>query len=591
MRPRHALLVPVALLPVAAAVAEGDFAFRVKRRGDVVGTHRVRFASRGAEHVAMSDLRITPKFLGVVVFRYEHRYEEVTVGGRFRRVTSRLNRDGRIVEVRGEAVPGAVLLDGTAGPQRLPADAAPLSWWEPGRLGGRVPLFGTTTGRPLSLAWERRRPRDGGRGIRLFRRGERHRALRRRRPVGRLLRPRRGRERHRLHPRMSGGTLRVVLGDQCSRGIAALDGLDPAHDTVLMMEVQAECTYVPASPAEDRARALCHAPFRPRAVGARHRGGLRAARRCRQYAELLGARCPAPSRRHRPARIIATHPGEWRVLQDMQGWQEATGMPVEIRQDTRFLCALPRFRAWAKGRRRSAWSTSTARCAARPGLLMDGDEPAGGQWNFDAENRRALPRDVTPPPPRRFPPDAITREVMALVAERFGAHFGDLDGFAWPVTAKDATAALDAFIRDRLPLFGDYQDAMAAGQPTMFHALVSTSLNAGLLDPMEACRAAEQAWRDGHAPLNAVEGFIRQILGWREYVRGIYWHFMPGYAGQNALGADRPLPGFYWGGDDHHALHGAGGGADARPRLRPPHPAADGHGQFRAARRASTRPR
>ncbi len=159
---RAAVLLPAALAAAPVVASERGFSFRVMRGGQAVGTHTVQFTTRGAEHVAVSDLRITPKFLGVVVFRYEHRYEEVTVGGRFRRVASRLNRDGRIVEVRGEAVPGAVLLDGTAGPQRLPADAAPLSWWEVARLGGRVPLFGTTTGRPLSLAWERRRPGDGG---------------------------------------------------------------------------------------------------------------------------------------------------------------------------------------------------------------------------------------------------------------------------------------------------------------------------------------------------------------------------------------------------------------------------------------------
>lgn len=162
MRRRHALLVPVALLPVAAAAADGEFAFRVQRRGDVVGTHRVRFASRGAERVATSELLIRPSVMGIVVYRYEHVYEEVTVGGRFRRVTSRLNRNGRIVEVRGEAVAGAVLLDGTEGPQRLPADAAPLSWWEMGRLGGRLPLFGTTTGRALALGWQTRRGPAGG---------------------------------------------------------------------------------------------------------------------------------------------------------------------------------------------------------------------------------------------------------------------------------------------------------------------------------------------------------------------------------------------------------------------------------------------
>jgi hypothetical protein len=161
MRRRAALLLPGALA-LPAAAAEGDYAFRVKRRGDAVGTHLVRFEQRGAERVATSELLIAPRVMGVVVYRYEHRYEEVTVGARFRRVTSRLNRNGRIVEVRGEAVGGAVLLDGTEGAQRLPADAAPLSWWQMQRMGGRVPVFGTTTGRALDLAWQSRRLPGGG---------------------------------------------------------------------------------------------------------------------------------------------------------------------------------------------------------------------------------------------------------------------------------------------------------------------------------------------------------------------------------------------------------------------------------------------
>lgn len=153
---RAALLAPAGLaLPAAAAT--GDHVFRIKRRGDVVGTHTVRFAQRGAERVATSDLSILGRALGIVVYRYEHRYEEVTVGDRFRRVTSRLNRNGRIVEVRGEVSGNAVLLDGTEGPQRLPADAAPLSWWVMPRMTGRVPLFGTTTGRALALSWQSRR--------------------------------------------------------------------------------------------------------------------------------------------------------------------------------------------------------------------------------------------------------------------------------------------------------------------------------------------------------------------------------------------------------------------------------------------------
>ncbi len=345
---------------------------------------------------------------------------------------------------------------------------------------------------------------------------------------------------------MTGGALRIVLGDQCSRDLPSLDGLDPARDTVLLMEVQEECTYVPHHP-QKIVLVLSAMRHFSRALAAR---GVRVdhvrledpANTHSFRGEVLRAVA-----RHRPERIIATHPGEWRVLQDMLGWEAATGIPVEIREDTRFLCTLPRFRAWAAGRKTYRMEFFYREMRRETGLLMEGDEPAGGKWNFDAENRAALPKGLVPPAPPRFAPDDITREVMDLVAARFGAHFGAIEGFAWPVTAKEARAALDAFIHDRLAQFGDYQDAMAAGQPTLFHSLISTSLNAGLLDPMEACRAAEDAWRAGRAPLNAVEGFIRQILGWREYVRGIYWHLMPGYARENALEATRPLPGFYWG--------------------------------------------
>lgn len=163
LRRRAAMLAAPALLAARAGRAQGsEIAFRILRKGEAVGRHVVRFAARGAERVATSELVIAPRVLGIVVYRYEHRYEEVTEAGRFRRVASRLDRNGRVLEVRGEAVPGAVLLDGTAGPQRLPADAAPLSWWEMRRMGGAVPLFGTTTGRALTLAWQARRGAAGG---------------------------------------------------------------------------------------------------------------------------------------------------------------------------------------------------------------------------------------------------------------------------------------------------------------------------------------------------------------------------------------------------------------------------------------------
>ena len=349
------------------------------------------------------------------------------------------------------------------------------------------------------------------------------------------------------------GTLRVVLGDQCSDTLPALEDLDPARDVVLMAEVRGECTYVRH---HKQKIALVLSAMRHFAARLEARGVRVAYSRLDDPANThtLAGEVARVAAAVRPARIVATHPGEWRVLQDMKGWQAATGLPVEIREDTRFLCTLDRFRAWAGGKKQLRMEFFYREMRRDSGILMEApDQPVGGQWNYDHDNRERLPPGVIPPKPRRFAPDAITREVMDLVAREFAGHFGTLEGFAWPVTAEDAAAALDDFVVHRLPEFGAYQDAMADGQPTMFHALVGAALNVGILDPRAACAAAERAYRAGRAPLNAVEGFIRQILGWREYVRGLYWTRMPGYAATNALEATRRLPAFYWTGETRMA--------------------------------------
>lgn len=341
------------------------------------------------------------------------------------------------------------------------------------------------------------------------------------------------------------GALRLVLGDQVSHGLSALDGLDPAQDVVLMMEVREECTYVPHHPQKI---VLILSAMRHFAAELQARGVRVDHVRLDDPANTHSfprevARAVA---RHRPACIIATQPGEWRVQEAMGGWEDALGLPVDIRPDTRFLAELGFFRRWAHGKKQLRMEFFYREMRRATGLLMNGAQPEGGEWNFDAENRKRLPAGTRPPAPPAFPPDAITQEVMALVDREFGQHFGRLEGFNWPVTAKDARKALDAFITQRLSRFGDYQDAMAEGEATLFHALISTSLNAGLLLPREACEAAEAAYRAGRAPLNAVEGFIRQILGWREYVRGLYWLRMPAYKRLNAMEARRALPEFYW---------------------------------------------
>ena len=233
----------------------------------------------------------------------------------------------------------------------------------------------------------------------------------------------------------------------------------------------------------------------------------------------------------------------------VEDWAPPTGTPVEVRVDHRYFATRARFAIWARGRRGWRMEHFYREMRREQGLLMEGEQPAGGEWNYDQANRKSLPARIVPPARLRFPPDPTTREVMTLVEHRFPDHFGALDEFGWPATRDDAVRALADFITHGLPNFGDYQDAMKIGAPFLFHSLLAPALNLGLLSPREVCQAAEAAWRSGTAPLNAVEGFIRQILGWREYVRGVYWTLMPEYADQNALQATRTLPAFYWTGD------------------------------------------
>ena len=261
--------------------------------------------------------------------------------------------------------------------------------------------------------------------------------------------------------------------------------------------------------------------------------------------------------RHKPGAVIATEAAEWRVLEMQEGWRESPGVEVDIRPDRRFVCSREEFAAWAQGRKQLRMEYFYREMRRKTGLLMDGGEPAGGQWNFDHDNRKPAKADLFMPQPVRVAPDENTRVVLAMVAERFADNFGDLDPFWFPVTRADSQKAVQRFLKEALPRFGDFQDAMLRGEKFLYHALLSPLINVGLVDPLELCRQAEAEYRAGRAPLNAVEGFIRQIIGWREYVRGIYWLGMPGYTARNELGATRPLPWMYWSGETNMACMGA----------------------------------
>ncbi len=342
-------------------------------------------------------------------------------------------------------------------------------------------------------------------------------------------------------------SLIVVLGDQLDLDAAAFDGFDPATDAVWMAEVAEESTHVWSS--------------KPRTVmfltAMRHFAlALHAAGRALHYTRLdapgnggsLGAQLQADILRLRPARLVMTAPGDWRVLQAIRAVAQAHQLPLDVREDRHFFVSISEFAVHAQGRKSLRMEYFYREQRKRHRVLMQGDEPVGGQWNFDADNRDAFgaagPGAV--PPRTTFEPDAITREVIELVNARFARHPGRLDSFAWPVTRAQALQSLQVFVCERLPLFGRYQDAMWQGDPWLYHAHLSAALNLKLLNPREVVAAAEAAHREGHAALASVEGFIRQILGWREYVRGIYWTQMPQYLERNALAAPENLPAWFW---------------------------------------------
>ncbi len=340
-------------------------------------------------------------------------------------------------------------------------------------------------------------------------------------------------------------TLIPVLGDQLSASLSALTAADRGSAVVLMMEVSAEATSVRH---HQKKIAFLFSAMRHFADELRAEGWTVDYVRIDDPANShsFDGEIARAAVRHATAAIITTEAGEWRVIDCQRGWGDLTGLPCRILPDDRFIASRAEFSAWADRRKRFVMEDFYRVMRRKTGLLMDGDAPAGGQWNFDAENRKPPAKGMRYPPLPVFKPDAITEAVLAVVAARFGNHFGDLLPFGYAVTREQALLALDDFIARRLPQFGDFQDAMVAGQDGLFHSHLSPLINAGLLLPLEVCAAAAAAYRAGKVPINAAEGFIRQILGWREYVRGIHWIAGPDYTARNHLGATRDLPDFYW---------------------------------------------
>ncbi len=352
---------------------------------------------------------------------------------------------------------------------------------------------------------------------------------------------------------MAEPVLRVILADQLSTRLDIVAAADKQNDVFLLAEVMDEATYVRHhvkkiaflfSAMRHFAQALAAAGHVVRYVTLEDDANSHSldGEILRAVAELA------------PARVAVTEPGEWRLRERFEALRLALPVPLDLLADTRFLCSHAEFDAWADGRRELRMEYFYRQMRRRHDILMQPNgKPVGDRWNFDADNRRPPKSGLTSPPRPSFRKDAITTQVLDLVRRRFPDGYGALEPFHFAVTRRQALRELDHFIAHILPGFGDHQDAMLTGEPWLHHSLLAPYINAGLLYPLEVCRAAEAAWQQGLAPINAVEGFIRQILGWREYVRGVYWRHMPAYRDRNELAAHEPLPWFYWTGQTRMA--------------------------------------
>ncbi len=336
----------------------------------------------------------------------------------------------------------------------------------------------------------------------------------------------------------------LVLGDQLSAGLSALKAADKGCDVVVMAEVADETGYVPHHP---KKIALVLSAMRHFAQDLRDDGWTVAYTRL-DDAENAGSITGELLRRaegHGAGEVIATRPGEWRLVNALDD------LPLTLRQlpDDRFIASLEEFDDWAEGRMELRMEYFYREMRRKTGLMTKDGEPAGGKWNYDHDNRKPAQPDLLRRQPMQFTPDEITEEVLTLVDNRFADNFGTLRPFHFAVTRGQALRALDHFVTHLLEGFGDYQDAMLQGDPFLHHALLSPYMNLGLLDPLEVCERVEAAWKEEKVPINAAEGFIRQIIGWREYVRGLYFREGPDYAARNVLRHDRALPWMYWGGE------------------------------------------
>ena len=342
-------------------------------------------------------------------------------------------------------------------------------------------------------------------------------------------------------------TLRLILADQLSQSISSLENCNKSKDIILMCELNEYVTNVKHHKKKiafwfSAMRHFCE--------------DLKEMKYNVNYVKIddknnsgsLLSEVKKLLHNGDISNIVVTSPSEYDLMQEIIKLKDDIDIPLEIKDDNRFLCTPEYFEKWSSDKKNLRMEFFYREMRKKHSILMDGNEPIGGKWNFDSENRKPPKEGLDIPKPYLVHRDNITNEVIKTVEDLFANHFGDMEPFNFAVTRRDALNVLKSFIKNRLNNFGDYQDAMIQGEPWMYHSHISFYINCGLLLPIECVREAENAYYNGDAPLNAVEGFIRQIIGWREYVRGIYWLKMPGYKRENFFESKSNLPEFYWDG-------------------------------------------
>lgn len=351
---------------------------------------------------------------------------------------------------------------------------------------------------------------------------------------------------------MAGGkrkvrVLRIVLGDQLDREHPWWGEHSPEEDLIWMAEVREESEHVPSHRQRIALFLSAMRHFREWAEG---RGWKVDYRRLEEKgnSQSLSGELGRALDRYEVERVEIVWPGEYRVGKALADLVRERGIVWKVHPDTHFYSTPGDFKKHAEGRKTLRMEFFYREMRKRHDILMEGGGPMGGKWNYDSENRRSFGKEGPGEVPDRLvcEPDKITREVLELVEREFPNHPGSLESFGWPVTPDDAEAVLEKFLEERLENFGPYQDALWKGEPWLYHSHLSAALNLKLIGARRVVEAALERLAPDHGNLSSIEGFVRQILGWREYVRGIYWMHMPGYLERNALGAGEPLPEFYW---------------------------------------------